>query len=35
MFNLSQRHAVDGPNLKCVDVRYTLLSLKVLNAEKN
>ena len=35
MFNLSQKHAVDRPILKCDYIRYTPPSLKLVNGEKN
>ena len=35
MFNLSQKHAVDRPNLKCDYFRYTPPSLNLVNGEKN
>ena len=33
MFNVSQKHAVDGPILKCDYIRYTPPSLKLVNGE--
>ena len=35
MFNLSQKHAVDRPILKCDYIRYTPPSSKLVNGEKN
>ena len=34
MFNLSQKFAVDRPNLKCNFIRYTQPSLKLVNRKK-
>ena len=35
MFNLSQKHVVDRPILKCDYIRYTPASLKIVNGENN
>ena len=33
MFNISQRHAIDRPILKCDYIRYTPISLNFVNGE--